>query len=479
MKLIYSAREYEEFYYRDVFIRKCFEDGDFSAIFSGASGSGKDTVCMALLDVDMQEGRTPIIFDVKMEYPSTIFLQQDVILKNILKRSKRSPSAYITNLWIPYVKGLEKNRHFQELIKCKHPNLRIRPFRIFTSNLVSEDTKNFAVGKSFLQAMEPEKGSLKGSANTYNIIREHIAKIKLCFDEDNQLMPSCGWEYIDFDAMTTNKEVNVISFFFMLGRNSISSISFAIGVLNELLTVGKGTDRPRSQDEVFSIYIPELQIILPRNVKALQESVNVLQFNMLVGLLLMRSFYARTRINLQNLSFLHSDMFSQSKLYAGKTANPKDFSIFAIFGYVKEMKRKFRNLPTGTFINLFERKEFLIVPKSHKARKREPFLELLKEYQEDPTRFLYETSNCFLSELDESTFPGLEYPLDVDVYKKKVKEWLKSQEPLEVQPLNLSDPLSHEKGVEPTFEGPILEEEIPVKEKMIRLRKRLEEAKIL
>ena len=320
-----------------------------------------------------------------------------------------------------------------------HPNLRIRPFRIHTPDLVSEDTKNFALGKSFLQAMAVGKDNLKGSAGMYNQIREEIAKVKLCFDDEPIWEPGCGWEYVKFEEMTRNREVNVISFFFMLGRNNISAISFAISILNELQTIAKATNIPRTPKDVFALVIPEVQIILPKRVKSLEDVVNVLQFNMLVGLLLMRSFYARYRMNLQNLSALPSDMFSQSRLYAGRTSNPKDFRIFGTFGYGRIHRKLFRTLPKGTFINLLDRKKFQIVPKSHKAREQESFLSLLRKYRRDPCAFLYETNNCYLSELDGKIVGG--YPVDVEAYRRKVRAWLKRQKPGKVEPLNIVDHL--------------------------------------
>ena len=88
MKMVYSARDYAK-HFPDTYLEKIFGDGNYSAIFSGMSGSGKDTLGMAMLDLDMQHGRTPIILDVKMEYPSTVFLQQDTILSNILRKTLR------------------------------------------------------------------------------------------------------------------------------------------------------------------------------------------------------------------------------------------------------------------------------------------------------------------------------------------------------------------------------------------------------
>ena len=56
-----------------------------------------------------------------------------------------------------------------------------------------------------------------------------------------------------------------------------------IGLLNELLTIGKGIHRYRSPDETFAILIPEVQIIMPKRVRALENVVNTLQYSMLVG----------------------------------------------------------------------------------------------------------------------------------------------------------------------------------------------------
>jgi len=430
-KLVYPANLYQENISVPSSWNTIFGDGDFSLIAFGQSGSGKDTICSYAVNNDIAHNRTVIILDVKMEYPCAIYSQQDVILRNILEKNRLVGRGYKVNLWIPYINGLQHNLHFKELLNLHHPNLRIRPFRILQSMLISEDTANMALAKSHLQsiASKSNRDKLMGQTRILNEFKEEMGKMKLAFDDDDFSEEGCGWEYINFDEMSNNKEVNIISTFFMMGQNVVAATSFMIGILNELLTIGKGVHRHRKSDEVFSILIPEIQIIMPKKVRALENVVNTLQYSMLVGLLLMRSFGVRLRLNLQNLSSLPPDMLSQTRIYAGKARNPKDLNMLNIFGIKKKDRSTLLKLKVGDFVDIENKYRFGVVPYCHKARANEPFIQMLKTYKESPAEYLYETQNCFLTEIiDLSTIGGF-FPMPVREYESRVKSWLKQQKP--------------------------------------------------
>lgn len=441
-KLVYPAAVFHKYSKKPDSWTSILKDGNYSVMGSAESGHGKDAVFGQYLDVDMINGRTPIIFDVKMEYPCSIFTQQDTVLKNILQRTNLYGKGYKVNLWLPYVKGMYENQHFQDLLKYHHPNLKIRPFRILRDNFVSEDSANMAMSKSQLQSMANNAEQLEGSGMTakLNELRESMAKDRLAFDDQDYSTPGCGWEYIDIDEMTTNKEINVLSTFFMLCSNTTVSVSFMIGLMNELLQIGKGAHRVRHKSECFSVYIPELQIILPKGVKALDDIVNTLQYNMLVGLLLMRSFGVRLRINLQNLSAIKPDMLSQSRIFVGKTKNPKDLNLLNVFGVKKLDKIKMQSLQIGKFYDVFTKELFSVIPFCHKARQNEPFLLMLKDYKNDPSMYLYEVNNALLSEIvDYKMIFRENRPLTVDEYNSRVKAWMKEQEERSIKPFTGDD----------------------------------------
>ena len=208
-----------------------------------------------------------------------------------------------------------------------------------------------------------------------------------------------------------------------------------IAIMNELLTIGMRTHNLPSKDQVFSIVVPEIQIIMPRKVRALENVVNTLQFAMIRGLLLMRSFGVRFRINLQNLSALHDDMLSQSRLYTGRTSNPKDLSKLTIFNISKEIRMQMLYLGTGDFVDIFKKQKFNVAPLFHKARENEYLIQVLRAYRDNPAKFLFETPHGFLSEIIDYKELGLEFPCTVQDYNRKVKAWLKAQKPLELQPI--------------------------------------------
>lgn len=391
--------------------------------------SGKDTLTLSAVNNDIHNGRTVIILDVKMEYPCAIFTQQDPTLRRLLIEQNRAGRGYKVNLWIPFVQGMEENKHFLELLNYHHPNLRIRPFRIFKPDLTSEDSANLAFSKTALQSMATKDNQLVGSTKVLNELREAMGRLKMGFDDENYHRPNCGWEYIDFHEMTSNKEINVISTFFMVGKTIVPAVSFMIGILNELMTIGKGTDRLRGERDVFSVVIPEVQIIMPKGVKSLEQVVNTLSYSMLVGLLLMRSFDVRLRINLQNLSSLNPDMVSQSRLFVGKTWNIKDLNLLSHFGIPKSERERFLHLKTGQFADLMGRKLFSVIPYCHKAREKEPFLQMLKDWSEDPTQFLFPTPNGYLTEIIDTQEIEGKFPMTLKEYKKRVKAWIKRQEP--------------------------------------------------
>lgn len=403
-------------------------DGNFSCIISGKSGSGKDTIMQSLMEVDLEQGRTPIIFDVKMEYPSSIFLQRDDKLIKILMDSNLLPTSHKIKLWIPYVAGLEKDKHFKRLLKYKHPNLEVIPFRILEEKLQSDDTKNFALGMTLLQSYagkDAETGQkLKGISKSILDYKTDIARKYMIFDSKNRRTDDCNWEYLDFDALTRNKCVNIISFYFMIKGNTMTAISIMIGIVNEFLSIAMNY-----REKEFSIFIPELQLMLPRRVKQLEDTVNTLIFRLTIGFLLLRSFFCRARINLQNLTRLPEDLFSQSRIFIGRTLNPKDLTLLKYnFGFTPKWVSEIRCLPIGTFLDVERhgnKKLFHLVPKSHKALEKEPFLKLLVEHNFHPENFLYETPCYFLTDLN--IFDNELDKFSVYHYRKKVLEWVKSQ----------------------------------------------------
>ena len=398
--------------------------------------SGKDTLTGHIMNRDLENKRTVIVLDVKMEYPLSIFCQLDTVLRHILRKVGIVGRGYNVNLWIPYVQGLCENHHFRELLEYKHPNLKIRPFRILKENLISEDTANMAMSKTQIQSMADKTAKLSGTTRILNELREHMAKMKMGFDDENIWEENCGWEYIDFNEMANNKQINVISTFFLTGTNVVAATSFMIGIMNELMTIGKGVHRNRRDDEVFTIVVPELQVIMPKRVKTLEQAVNTLSYSMLVGMLLMRSFYVRLRINLQNLSSINPDMLSQSRIFCGRTTNPKDLVLLNTQGVKRSEWSKVQSLKTGDFIDVINKKKFSCIPYCHKAREKEPLLKCLKLFRKYPSLFLFETQDALYSEI--VNFKKIFYdgrPLTVLEYERRMKNWLNSREEQTIKPL--------------------------------------------
>lgn len=418
--------------------RNIFQEGDESYLISGRSGSGKDTLTGYAINNDLAHGRTVIILDVKMEYPCSIFSQMDVVLKNLLIKQGLVGRGYKVNLWLPYIQGMEQNKHFMDLMQYHHPNLRIRPFRILKSNLISEDSANMAMSKSQIQSMADKSIQLTGNTRILNEIREHMAKMKMAFDDEPLISDDYdpGWEYINFDKMSTNKEINVISTFFMMGTNVVAATSFMIGILNELMTIGKGVHRYRSPKEVFSVVIPEIQIVMPKRVKALEQIVNTLKYSMLVGLLLMRSFGVRLRINLQNLSSLDPDMLAQSRIFVGRTWNPKDLNMLTLLGVKKQDKLAMLRLSIGQFVDVMSKRRCSVFPFCHKARANEPFVRMMKQYTKNPEYFLFPTRNGYLTEIIDYQSLGGRFPMTVHEYRGRVKHWLSKQKPRHLDPID-------------------------------------------
>lgn len=423
MKTLYSltsARDEE----RD----KVFGNADFSMIVSGASGSGKDAVSQAVLDIDMEQGRPITIIDMKMEYCSLLFPQQDPVLAKKLRERGLPPKSYRVNIWIPYTKGLEDDEHFKALLKCAHPRLRIRPFRILTDTLKSQDTKTWMLGMTASQA-QAEAGKLQdklhGSSQKGSQFRKEVAyKVLILDDYDlhrNKENPQKdGWEYLNFNDLWRPKAVNVFSFYFAKTTNEMVAISMAMGIFNELLARAMGLHK-----NVLAIYIPELQLLIPRGVKQLDEQVKALQFKLKHGFLLMRSFGARVRLNLQNLSALDPDLFSQSRIFCGRTQNPKDLRLFRQeFRFPEYQMEKIMNLPVGQFFDLNRREFFSVVPQAHKARSQELFVRIFKKFSYNPENFLFQYYNVHASDV-MTFFWQKSVSLDVNSYRKLSKAYFR------------------------------------------------------
>lgn len=434
-KIVINLNDYSKGSKEDKVSLKVLEDGNKSYIISGISGHGKDAISMSILDIDMENSRTAIILDTKMEYPSCIFMQQDDILKNILSERGISPASYDVDLWLPYIEGMEKDKHFRDLLRYKHPKLRIRPFRILYAD-VQSDTRNFALQLSGLQSLADEETRqlLKGMAKDMMFFREQAAGRQMIFDKYDRREQGCGWEYMDFEALVTNKKINVLSFYFMTKSNTVVAISTAIGILNELLSKGMVL---RGENETFAIYIPELQLMMPKRIKQLTQIADTLMFRLTTGYLLQRSFHARMRINLQNLSRLDSDLFSQSNILIGKTRNPSDLNLLQKqYQFNKLWIKQIFDLPIGKFVDIQKKgnkKLFIIAPRSDKAKEREHFLIKLKAFNEHPENFLYETGSVFISDLIDIVPEGT--GMTLDQYRDSVKEWIAGQPKKTLKPL--------------------------------------------
>lgn len=433
-KLVYPAAEYHKYLEIPKDWQDVFGDGNYSAAISGATGSGKDNTTQYLVCVDLAHNRTPIILDLKMEYSFAIFCQNDTILANLLRKQGLAGRGFKVNLWVPYIEGLDENEHFKYLCENHHPNLRVRPFRILKSSLISEDTYNLSLQKSYVQTIvtEDKKGALNKQLRALNAIKEEMARKRLAIDTDNLWEQGCGWEYMDFQELTTNKEINVISTYFMLGQNTISVISFNVALINELMTFGKRTHQRPGDENTFSVVIPELQYFLLK-IKANKEVAETLMASLLGSLLLMRSFDSRVRFNLQNLSAMYDDMFSQSRIFMSKTINPRDLTKLRVFGFKTEERELFRHLPIGDFIDISNKRRFNVVPFFHKAQQRQHISKALESYRENPAGYLFEGPSCLLSEVVNYDKLGLDWPCTVHTYNKAMKHWISRQEALQLK----------------------------------------------
>ena len=401
--------------------------------------SGKDCITQYMVNNDIKHGRTVIVLDVKNEYPSLIFANQDPILKKILIQNGLVGKGEKVILWLPYTSDMEGNSHFQGLLKLHHPNLEIRPFRILKDQFVSEDSASMALSLTQIQSLVKDTEKLTGISKQSRQAREEMARQKLGFDDNNIWMPGCGWEYINFDEMTLNKRVNVISTFFLMGINKVSAVSFMIGIINELMTIGQGVHRFRGNNESFSIVIPELQIVMPQGVKQLDQAVQTLKYSLSVCLLLMRSYDVRLRTNLQNLSNLDPSMASQSEIYVGRTWNVKDLNMLGKIGVSRKERTYMMHQKVGNFTDVMGRRRFSVVPFSHKAREKEPFIGLLNNYKKDPSSFLFETRNGFLSEVIDTDLIGGRFPMTVKEYNHRMKKWISEQKSIKLAPIELDE----------------------------------------
>jgi len=89
-------------------------------------------------------------------------------------------------------------------------------------------------------------------------------------------------------------------------------------------------------------------------------------------------------------------------------------------------------LKTGDFIDVAKKIRFNVVPFCHKARENEPFVKMLEEYKLDPSDFLFETGNGYLSEIVDYRQIGGRFPMTVKEYNQRVRYWLKQQKPREI-----------------------------------------------
>lgn len=409
-------------------------DLNYSILISGRTGSGKDCVTTYVMNQDYHYDRTVIILDTKMEYPCAIFAQQDVVLKNILQKNGLAGRGYPVVLWIPYFKGMERNDHFKQLLSYHHPNLEIRPYRMRIQDFASEDSYNMSLAKTLNQSMG-RSSKLSGQSRMGNEMKEEMGRERMGFDKEEIWEPGCGWQYLNLEEMTNNKKINVVSTLFM-SINSVTSTSYMIGIMNDLLAIGKSIHKIRGPKELFTVIIPEVEILLPKNVKSLDQVVNTLRYSIKIGLKLMRSFGVRFRMNLQNLSSLDPDMISQCIPLAGRTWNAKDLNLLGVFGISKTERMKISKSAVGEFRKVIGNQKFSAVPFSHKAREMEYFVVMMKQYYADPSSFLFETKNYFLSEIinyHEIFYEGV--PLSVPEYNHRVKKWLKSQRKRKVKTL--------------------------------------------
>ena len=402
-------------------------DANYSAFFSGRTGSGKDVLTLFFMEIDLAYNRSVVVLDQKGEYTLSILGQNDVVLRNILIKNGLAGRGHRVVLWIPYVEGMEKFEAFQKLLRCHHPNLEIRPFRFFIDDFLSDDSYNMALAKTQFQSMALDDEDIGGSSGKSNEIKEKAAEKRMAIDREFKWFEGCGWEYIQLDELTRNKKVNVITTQFM-STNTVAATSFNIAIMNELLIISKGVNRIRRPDEVFTIIIPEIEVLLPRTVTTLKNAVDILGHSIKVTLQLMRYYDVRIRANLQNLSALDPGMVAQAYLFAGKTWNVKDLRMLRLFNVSQTKINAMADLPIGNFYKVPGNGQVSVIPFCHKAREREYIVPVLDNWMRDPSTYLFETKNYFLAE--PMNYPEIFYDgkkLTVQEYNRRMRNWIKRQ----------------------------------------------------
>lgn len=394
----------------------------------GKTGYGKDGLSQVQLDIDMHEGITPIIFDVKREYPLLMFLQQDPLLAKKLREKWVLPISYKINYFIPYTSGLEKDKEFKKLLRIKHPKISVRPFRININDIQSYDTKTWMLQMTQSQALakdEELKEKLSGISKKSQEFKESVGKKVLILDEynmhKNKEKPSLdGWEYLNFEEVLSCQRINVFDFSFMFKDSNLVATSTGVGMLNEFLSRAMN---PRKN--MFSIYITEWQLWTPEGISQLEGQVKALKYRVSQGGFLMRSFYCRMRINLQNLNAINTNISSQYSIYLTRTENTKDLRILRQDYRVPEHHiQKIMNLRPGMYYDLSKRQFFTVTPKAHKARGQETLLKAYKTFRRNPENFLFYYEQCYMSDILEYFWK--EKTIDMKLYRRKAKEYFRS-----------------------------------------------------
>lgn len=399
--------------------KKVFKDGNFHAIMCGKTGSGKDSISQALIDVDVEQGRTIIIIDLKGEYTTLCFPQQDTVLKNILHKNNVITKSYEVQTFCPYAYDTYDDEDFREQLNINYPKRKFRPFRLWQKELTSQDTKNSILGLSKLQtfADTPEARGMLGASRQGLMLKEKAGRKFMIMDDYDLRSEGCGWEYLDFKELLTNQKINVIDLFYMYTTNKLSAISTAIGIMNEVLSRAM-----RQKSGEIALYIPEIQLLQPEGVKYLEDQVKMLMANLIHSFLLMRSFGCKNRINLQNLFRLNKSIFNQANIYCGRTQSSADIKILRQI-VPDHVLRKIKELPVGKFYSVEDRTFFSVVGKAHKAGQNQNFLTLYKQFYANPENFLYNYHGVYSSDIMDS-FTDKKM-LTVNNYKAECRAWLK------------------------------------------------------
>lgn len=431
---IWSASKYIELVKPDEMLEKVYSKGRKSLIFIGMTGSGKDTLMMAILNEDVRNKKSVWVIDVKEEYAALIFPQHDEDFLKLIAELGTCPISHNVNLWIPYTENLQEDPDFKKLYKYPHPKLRIRPFRIFNENLMSSDTLAFTMDLTKLQKYSREiQEYLEGmqKEDKYVLIKEIASQRKLIFDKFKN-PDQDGWEYIDFFEASKEDAVNVISLRFLHKKSNIGMVGVAIAIVNELFTLALET---RQRDYPLAIYFPEFKLFQPDGVKSMEESAKTLLAKMQSIYLVMRSFPVVSRLNQQNLSQLPKGLFSQSGIIAGRTQNTDDMGILKKFNLADSFKDgkdvyTLNTLPIGTFVGVtypMTNQIIRLVPLAHKLSREEEIGGLLEEWSKDPLKFIYklnkQTNNGYgwLSDLD--MFLDEDVGTHPELYIELIREW--------------------------------------------------------